>query len=186
MVIPGEIGYDLNYSAVKLSSIDTSNILSHFTDGTILTGSTSGITATVVNRVATDGTDPDTIYVKYSKSGGTNKNEFSFTDGEKITGTNSDLIAVSAIVNTTATGSAAQVQAGTYYINGFLVSVTAQTLILDKYTNTPSYRVGLLVTESLITPNIDTSINDNAQGVSNTNAPGAHRFKIDLTLTKSL
>jgi hypothetical protein len=184
MVIPGEIGYDLNYSAVKLSSIDTSNILSHFTDGTILTGSTSGITATVVNRVATDGTDPDTIYVKYSKSGGTNKNEFSFTDGETITGTNSDLIAVSAIVNTTATGSAAQVQAGTYYINGFLVSVTAQTLILDKYTNTPSYRVGLLVTESLITPNIDTSINDNAQGVSNTNAPGAHRFKIDLTLTK--
>src|SRR5210317_2169159 len=184
MVIPGEIGYDLNYYAVKLTSINSSNTLSDFTDGTVLTGSTSGITATVVNRVATDGTDPDTLYVKYSKSGGTNKNEFAFADGETITGTNSDTTAVSAVVDTTATGSAAQVQAGHYYINGFFVSVANQTIILDKYTNTPSYRVGLLVTESFVTPNDDNSLNDNAQGVSNTNAPGAHRFKIALTLTK--
>src|SRR5210317_439673 len=184
MVIPGEIGYDLNYYAVKLTSINSSNTLSDFTDGTVLTGSISGITATIVNRVATDGTDPDTLYVKYSKSGGTNKNEFAFADGETITGTNSDSTAVSAIVDTTATGSAAQVQAGHYYINGFFVSVANQTIILDKYTNTPSYRVGLLVTESFVTPNQDNSLNDNAQGVSNTNAPGAHRFKIDLTLTK--
>jgi hypothetical protein len=48
MVIPGEIGYDLNYYAVKLTSIDSTNTLSNFTDGTTLTGSTSGITATIV------------------------------------------------------------------------------------------------------------------------------------------
>ena len=184
MVIPGEIGYDLNYYAVKLSSIDSTNTLAQFTNGTVLTGGTSGITATIVNQVATDGTDPDTLFVKYTKSGGTNKNENSFTDGETITGTNSDSIALTAIVNTTATGSAAQVQAGCYYINGFIVTVLNQTIILDKYSNTPSYRVGLLVTESFITPTQDTTLNDNAQGVSNTNAPGAHRFKIDLTLTK--
>ena len=184
MVIPGEIGYDLNYYAVKLTSIDSTNTLADFKDGTVLTGSTSGITATVVNRVATDGTDPDTLYVKYSKSGGNNKNQFSFTDGETLTGVNSDTTAVSCIVNTTAIGSAAEVQAGTYYINGFLVTVANQRIILDKYTNTPSYRVGLLVTESFVTPSNDTSLNDNAQGVSNTNAPGAHRFKIDLTLQK--
>ena len=184
MVIPGEIGYDLNYYAVKLSSIDSTNTLAQFTNGTVLTGGTSGITATIVNQVATDGTDPDTLFVKYTKSGGTNKNENSFTDGETITGTNSDSIALTAIVNTTATGSAAQVQAGCYYINGFIVTVLNQTIILDKYSNTPSYRVGLLVTESFVTPTTDNSLNDNAQGVSNTNAPGAHRFKIDLTLTK--
>ena len=184
MVIPGEIGYDLNYYAVKLTSIDSTNTLADFKDGTVLTGSTSGITATVVNRVATDGTDPDTLYVKYSKSGGNNKNQFSFTDGETLTGVNSDTTAVSCIVNTTAIGSAAEVQAGTYYINGFLVTVANQRIILDKYTNTPSYRVGLLVTESFVTPSNDTTLNDNAQGVSNTNAPGAHRFKIDLTLQK--
>ncbi len=40
------------------------------------------------------------------------------------------------------------------------------------------------VTESFVTPNDDTSLNDNATGSSNVNAPGAHRFKIQLTLTK--
>ena len=111
MVIPGEIGYDLKYYAVKLSSIDSTNTLAHFTNGTVLTGSTSGVVATIVNQSATDGTDPDTLFVKYSKTGGNNKNEFKFADGETITGTNSDSVNVTAIVNTCATGSAAQVNA---------------------------------------------------------------------------
>ena len=163
MVIPGEIGFDLNYYAVRLTSIDSTLTLADFTDGSILTGSTSGVVATVVNRVATDGTDPDTLYVKYSKSGGNNKNEFKFADGETITGTKlGTSTSLSGIVSTCATGAAAQVQAGTYYINGFMVSVAGQTIILDKYTNTPSYRVGLLVTESFVTPSGDTSLNDNA------------------------
>ena len=85
-------------------------------------------------------------------------------------------------VNTTATGSAAIGAAGTFYINGFFVKADAETLILDKYTNTPSYRVGYSVTESFVTPNDDSSLNDNATGSSNANAPGAHRFKIQLTL----
>ena len=73
------------------------------------------------------------------------------------------------LVNTCHTGSGKHVGAGVYYINGFHVNVDEQTLILDKYTNTPSYRVGLLVTESFTTPNDDTSLNDNATGTSNLN-----------------
>ena len=46
------------------------------------------------------------------------------------------------------------------------------------------YRIGLSITESFVTPNDDPSLVDNAQGSSNANAPGAHRFKINLTLTK--
>ena len=189
MVIPGEIGYDLNYSAVKITSLGSGFTFSQFTNGKVFKGQNSNIIATVVNSTATDGTDPDTLFVKYNKSGGANNNEFVFENGETIEEydeTTSGVISggLTAVVNSTATGSAAQVQAGTYYINGFLVSVTNQTIILDKYTNTPSYRVGLLVTESFVTQNEDGTLNDNAQGVSNTNAPGAHRFKIDLTLTK--
>ena len=159
MIIPGEIGYDLNYYAVKLSSIDSTNTLAQFTNDTVVTGSVSGITATIVNQSATDGTDPDTLYVKYTKTGGTNSNQLAFTDGETITGTNSDGTAVTAVVNTTATGSAAQVEAGSYYINGFTVTVSKQTILLDKYSNTPSYRVGLLVTESFVTPTQDNTLN---------------------------
>ena len=102
MVIPGEIGYDLSYYAVKLSSIESTNTLAQFTNGTVLTGSISGVEATVVNQTANDGTDPDTLFVKYSKSGGTNKNQFAFSDGETITGTNSEATNVTAIVSLTA------------------------------------------------------------------------------------
>jgi len=181
MVIPGEIGYDLNYYAVKLSSIGSGFTLSDFNTGDILTGGTSGVTATIVNKVATDGTDPDTLYVKYTATG-TNNSDIVFSDSETIT-SDADT-PVTAVVDTTATGCAAEIQSGVYYINGFQVQVDNQVLILDKYTNTPSYRVGLTVTESFVTPNDDASLNDNAAGSSNVNAPGAHRFKIDLTLAK--
>src|SRR6056300_868572 len=178
MIIPGEIGYDLKYYAVKLTSKSNSTISDYI--GTTLTGNISGVTAKVINAVATDGTDPDTLFVKYFNTNSTDNTTIAFSDGETITAPLGD----TAVVDTTATGSAAQIQQGVYYINGFHVQVSAQTLILDKYTNTPSYRVGLTVTESFVTSGDDTTLNDNAQGVSNTNAPGAHRFKIELTLTK--
>src|SRR6056300_1014214 len=177
MIIPGEIGYDLKYYAVKLTSKSVSDISTYI--DTTLTGDTSGVTAKVVNAVATDGTDPDTLFVKYQNTASDGA-QIAFTHGETITSSN----ASTAVVASCHTGSAAQVQQGVYYINGFHVQVSAQTLILEKYSDTPSYRVGLTVTESFVTPGDDSSLNDNAQGVSNTNAPGAHRFKILLTLTK--
>jgi len=183
MIIPGQVSIDTSYYAVKLTSLGSGNTLAQFTTGTILTGGTSGVTAEIVNTAATDGTDPDTIFVKYNKTG-TDNADLVFADGETLTGTNSDSVSLSAVVDTTATGSAAGVQSGTYYINGFFVQVDTSTLILDKYTNTPSYRIGFTVTESFVTPNDDASLNDNAAGSSNVNAPGAHRFKILLTLAK--
>ena len=177
MIIPGEIGYDLKYYAVKLTSKSVSDISTYI--DTTLTGGTSGVTAKVVNAVATYGTDPDTLFVKYLNTA-SNGTQIPFTHGETITSSNTS----TAVVATCHTGSAAQIKQGVYYINGFHVQVSAQTLILDKYTDTPSYRVGLTVTESFVTPGDDTSLNDNAQGVSNTNAPGSHRFKVELTLAK--
>jgi len=185
MVIPGEIAFDVNYYAVKLSSIESGISLSSF-NGITITGGTSGVQARVVNVVATDGTDPNTLYVKYIDSG-TSKTATAFSDGETLSGTASLSgvdTTITCVVDTTATGSAASIVAGVYYINGFYVSVDDQTIILDKYTNTPSYRVGVTITESFVTPNDDLSLNDNAAGSSNVNAPGAHRFKINLTLAK--
>ena len=177
MIIPGEIGYDLKYYAVKLTSKSVSDISTYI--DTTLTGGTSGVTAKVVNAVATDGTDPDTLFVKYFKTASDGA-QIPFTHGETITSSNTS----TAVVASCHTGAAAQIKEGVYYINGYHVQVSAQTLILEKYSATPSVRVGLTVTESFVTPGDDTSLNDNAQSVSNTNAPGAHRFKIELTLAK--
>ena len=178
MVIPGEINFDPHYYAVKLTSF--TGTLTNFDNNTV-TGGTSGVVADVVGVVATDGTDPDTLFVKYRNSGTDNVSN-AFTDGETLTSGAST--GETAVTDTTAQGSAAHIKAGTFYINGFFVDVTAQTLVLEKYSNTPSYRVGLTITESFVTSTDDSSLLDNAQGSSNENATGAHRFKIDLTLAK--
>ena len=178
MVIPGEAIYDLNYYAVKLTSF--TGTITNFV-GSNVTGGTSGVVADVVAVVATDGTDPDTLFVKYKNSGTDNASD-KFTDGESLTSAVSS--GETAVVNTCATGSAAHIEAGTYYINGFFVEVDKQTITLDKYTNTPDYRVGLTISEVFTTSTDDTSLLDNATGSSNENASGAHRFKISLTLTK--
>ena len=182
MVIPGEIGYDLNYYSIKLTSFTGTATLSTFV-GSILTGGTSGVQAIVVGSDVTDGTDPNTLYVKYLKTG-TDNTAVVFSNGETISGVDSTSTSVSAVVTTTHTGSAAEIQEGTYYINGFHIGVTNQTVVLDKYTNEPSYRIGLTIAESYVTSNDDTTLSDNATGSSNVNAPGAHRFKVDLTLAK--
>ena len=179
MVIPGQVSIDTSYYAIKLTSKSASSIDDY--NNTTITGGTSGVVAEVVGVSATDGTDPDTLFVKYNKTG-TNKTDTVFADGETITsdGTGTP----TAVVDTTATGSAAGIQEGVYYINGFFVKVASSTLVLDKYTSTPSYRIGLSVTEAFTSPGDDSSLNDNAQGSSNVNAPGAHRLKITLTLAK--
>ena len=179
MVIPGQVSIDTAYTSIKLTSKSVSDLSTY--NGTTLTGDTSGVIAKVVGISVTDGTDPDTLFIKYDKTG-TNNSSTVFTNGETVTSNATGNPTI--VVATTHIGSAAGIESGVYYINGFHVNVDSSTLVLDKYTDTPSYRIGLNVTESFVTPNDDGSLNDNAQGTSNVNAPGAHRFKITLSLAK--
>jgi hypothetical protein len=86
--------------------------------------------------------------------------------------------------DTVGRGSAIQIQAGVYFINGFFVQNEAQRILLEPYHNYPSFRVGFQVSQTTVTPEEDATLKDNAQGASNFAAPGAHRYKITLTLTK--
>ena len=49
------------------------------------------------------------------------------------------------LADATATGSSANIEEGVYFIRGHFVRVAKQRIILDKYTNLPSYRVGLTI-----------------------------------------
>ena len=77
-------------------------------------------------------------------------------------------------------------QTGVYYIRGFFVDVPYQYILLDQYGTTPQYRIGLEILESIVTPEDDLSLNDNAAGTSNYAAPGSHRFRITTNLVKKL
>ena len=111
---------------------------------------------------------------------GTDNTTSVFTAGNYLR--NSSLDSNSVVVASTHTGSKA-IKTGIYYINGILLELKS-TLILDKYTNTPSYTSWISITESFIKKRRTSSLLDNIKAVSNTNAPGADRFKIDLALDK--
>ena len=91
----------------------------------------------------------------------------------------------------------AKISNGIFFVKGMFVEVLDQVLVVEKYststartdTNKPvfstseSARVGLVVTETLVTPENDSTLLDNATGSSNYAAKGAHRLKMTLTLT---
>ena len=201
VVIPGDIAYVGNYSAVKLSPENYGTDISLYIKdyiGKKITGRSSGINATV-KHVALPNTDPVddvTIYVTYTSAD--NNNEIgSFIDGEQLvcsdninygnTTINADTPFASLISSdATAIGSAAYIQKGVYFIRGYFVNVSSQTIILDYYGNAPSYRVGLKVDELIVNAKDDDSLYDNAKGFNNFAAPGADRLKINLTLVKKV
>ena len=107
-----------------------------------------------------------------------------FSNSERIVATDFSVSALVATSSATGTGSAVSNDEGYYYFNGNFVRVGAQTLILDNYTNTPSYRIGMQVTAEIVDSGDDSTLLDNAQGAYNYAAPGADRLKYSLTLTK--
>ena len=81
-------------------------------------------------------------------------------------------------------GSKITVSNGIIWMADHFVNHTNQTILLDKYSNVPSYKIGLVPTKSFVDYIADNSLVDNAQGTPNYQAPGADRFKIDSVLTK--
>jgi hypothetical protein len=77
-----------------------------------------------------------------------------------------------------------EVKEGVYFIDGTFVKNSELHLYISRFTTNVSARVGFEITEETITPEEDTSLNDNAQGSSNFAAPGAHRLKIILSLKR--
>jgi len=197
-VVNGKVTLNVKYDFIKIESsfthstagaLNADNYLSEFV-GTKITGATTGVTATVVEAIAASGSDPATLYVKYTNSG-TNNTTTAFAAGEELS---SDATTVrygkvgggsgSSISTPTGFGSSINIEEGVYFIAGTFAYVPAGSLILDKYTNTPNYIIGLKVTESVVDSTTDTTLLDNAQGVPNTAAPGATRYKIATTLIK--
>jgi len=198
IVSPGNISYDSQFYAVKINSsnfgVDVSSYINNFIGKTV-TGQVSGTNAKIQLVAPIGGNVEDlTIYVKYSNSN--NSLSFSqFQDGEALIASENVTYGNTTInagtpfatligLNATSIGSAVSIGEGIYYIRGNFVNVSKQTLVLDYYTNTPSYRVGLKIEETIVNAKDDSSLYDNAKGFSNFAAPGADRFKINLTLTK--
>ena len=202
MVIPGQVGYDLNVQAVLLQESFLGSDIETYRDqlnGTIIEGLTTGVKAKVLYSISAEKSERGyiTLYVKYIDSGDTTSDA-----SRKTFQTNEQLISNKEItfgttlieigtpfaqllpINATGVGSAAYIEEGVYFIRGYFVDVPSSYILLEQYSSNPSYRIGLEIYESIITPEDDASLNDNAAGTSNYSAPGAHRFRISTLFGK--
>lgn len=202
-VIPGNTGYSQLYYSVQLANTFQGVPVEAYADqliGTTITGQTSGVTAVVDSILSSVDSERNnlTLYIAYQGSARTDNTTQTFTDGESLTCNqplssgllgNSVISAGSPFANTipansTATGSVFQIESGVYFIRGHFVNVNRESLVLDQYTNTPSYRIGLFISEEIVNSNTDESLNDNSQGFNNYGSSGADRLRISTSLFK--
>jgi hypothetical protein len=202
-VIPGNTTYNTLYYAVEINNIFLGVPVEAYISqlvGTKITGERSGVTATVDKVLLSKDSERNslTLYVNYLSSNTLNNSSPFFLDGENLITNvtiasgllgNTSIAAGSAFANTiasnsTSTGSSFSISEGVYFIRGQFVNVDSETLILDQYSNTPNYRVGLFVNEEIITSDIDENLNDNSQGFNNYSSPGADRLRISVSLFK--
>ncbi len=198
-VIPGNLSYDNNFTCVQIEDAFLGIPVSLYASqlvGLRITGARSGVTATIKKILSKEDSDRGnlTLYIKYEKSGDDFTTE-KFDDGESLSASKDIIYGASVIAasepfaNTlafgaTATGSAMSIGEGVYFIRGTFAQVQSETLILDQYGGTPSYRIGFDVQEDFISADEDPSLNDNASGFTNFAAPGADRLQINISLMK--
>ncbi len=202
-VIPGNTSYTSQYKAIQLENNFQGIPVAAYVDqivGTKITGQSSGVTATVDKVLLAEDSENQnlTLYVNYLGANTSNNTGNVFSDGEELTSDvtiTSGLLGNSAISigtpfattianDAAAVGSSFHIENGVYFVRGQFVNVAAETLILDQYGNSPSYRIGFNITEEIITADLDEELNDNSQGFNNYSAPGADRLKITLKLFK--
>ena len=202
-VIPGNTAYNRNYYAVELSPTYQGVPIDAYIEqlvGIKITGQSSGVTAVVDSVLLSSESERGnpTLYINYLSSSNQDNNTQQFSDSETIVAEGqivsgllgNDIIAsgnpfASTIANqATSIGSAFSIVNGVYFIRGQFVNVSDETLVLDQYSNNPSYRIGLFVNEEIVTSDQDEQLTDNSQGFNNYAAPGADRLKISVSLFK--
>ena len=182
---------------VKLRDKDANNrvlLLTDFYSGgvvanSVISGATSGMTAQLIDVAeGSESNAPNylTLFVKYTNSG-TNNTTKAFADNEVITlrnrTGNAFIVAGNTITSSSSgLGTRATVGDGVIYHKGHFVRVTSQSHIVDKYSTSPSKKVGFQTVESTVDSNADSSLLDNASGSTNFAAPGATRLKLLPTL----
>ena len=184
IVIPGQFGIDRNIDYVKINDLDGANNEVTVSDyiGEVITGGTNGIKAYVVD--ALDGTETDantkTLYISYQSGTTSNTLIKTFEDGESLT---SNIQTLTASANTaTGKGSRFTIETGVVYAKEHFVSFPTQSVILNRYSTSPTCRVGFNVVESIVKSTDDASLLDPALEASNYSAPGADRLKLSCEL----
>ena len=152
---------------------------------------TSGVTAVVdkilIGRNSEKGNT--TLYINYIGSSTSDNAGTKFLDDEllsvdkDILSANTTIASGEAFASTLASnaisaGSIFSISDGIYFARGQFLNVSTQSIILSQYSASPSYRVGLLLSEQIINADINPNLNDNARLFTNFSDTGADRHRI--------
>ncbi len=202
-VLGGQITLDTNitYANLQPTYQNTAVNLVQFANTIITDAATSTIRASVIATIpqTTGSQNPPTLMIKYL-TGST------FANGANVTveGSNTGPFALLANTNSQGSGSVVSLREGVFFLdldnlnptqntqantvssvvtNGYFVTVPTQTLVLNPYSNTPTAKIGLQISDLVITEQSDSSLLDPALGSTNYQAPGAARYQINAILS---
>lgn len=178
-VLGGHLTYDNAVISLKVENqfsntdVDVADFLNQ------LVTNNSGASNKKARVIAVDDTqEKKTLMIRYIRG-------IPFSDGEVIKVVPGDTPkATLTATNSANVGSVISINEGVFYVNGFFVHVPEQTIVLDPYSNNPTYRVGLEIDETIIDESADTTLLDPAQDSFNYQAPGADRYQFNLVLSK--
>jgi hypothetical protein len=185
-----------NCKFVRVSPTILGNTFTHTNlRGHIVTdGSTTGVKAKVIHTLpAQTGDNYVVLFLQYLSGtefvGSTTtviNQVFDTTDNRRYSIKQAvDAAGIAAVGDSTLVS----VDSGIFYVDGFFVNNTKQTVSLYSLTNSvrifdmPTNRIGFSVERTTIDATEDNTLKDPANGSYNYNAPGADRYTINLVLT---
>lgn len=154
-----------------------------------------GVAAVVKDVIDATGADPATLVLKYITSNNTSSSNtalgpkifeasdtLSYNDGSGFSGTLT--VQTTNTVGNPATGKTSyiEIDESHTFAAGHIVMAEAQSLVISKYSASPTDTVGFKLAEEIITVADDVSLYDNAGSTPNLTSPGADRYRITLTL----
>jgi len=176
------IGGKLDTSDIITLNVQTQYInndidITAFKDRTISYSSGNNeVIARVIQTSPSINGAPACLHVKYITG-----NEFG--PGATIQAANTQLYAnLVTTSNVTSNGAVAFIYDSIYFMQGFFIKVPRQAVVLSKHNRQANTKVGLELSDEIITEYDDTSLLDPAQESSNYQAPGAGRYQVMLNL----
>ena len=201
LVSGGGLTVDTTVASVKLeNTFDNATVNAQHWLGSTIYGAADGGSGTarayVVAVSDRDSFDPNTLIVRYLS-------DLIFADGitvydadRTLEATTVSATGASKTPNASNVASIVSVDESIFYLSGFLNYVPQQTLILEKFANTPSYSIGFNIDEVIVDEAdqnaspvfsdipIGETLLDPANGAYNYNAPGATRYRQILNIAK--
>ena len=189
-----ELTYDNAIKYVKIRDDDNNGAAVNTAAfvGSTLTGTTSGVTAYVIDALTgaeVNTPNTKTLYIRYTGAG-TLGTTAAFQSGERLTANTIPAISANVITegvqSTNVTGGASRISfnEGIIFAKDHFIRVDSANTIVGRYNANTSIKIGYLINETIVSSSTDTTLLDPAQGAYNYAAPGADRLKLTATITK--